>query len=144
MGARRTVGPVKRLGDTADDDRHLACLLFLSGSALPASTRTLLMAGGRPVFEIDHHEVTALAIGQRLRLSTDRSPPGRAHHVSDEQQSRQRACSTDLVSRMTVTVISPGWASSDSTFSASSTPAKSTSSSRLREALHPSGVGGFS
>lgn len=72
------------------------------------------------VLDIDGHEVHPLAINQTLEFLPEGPAARTAEHISDEKHSNQRAYSTALVSRMTVTLICPGYVSSASTFLAKS------------------------
>ena len=62
----------------------------------------------RHVLDVRDDEVDPLTINDRFELRHHRAASGRAHDVADKKKSDQRAYSTALVSRITVTLIWPG------------------------------------
>lgn len=74
--------------------------LFENRSRDPEATRC--------IFNVDGNEIDLLSVDKTLQFAPQCPAPRAAHHVTYEQQSNQRAYSTALVSRITVTLICPG------------------------------------
>lgn len=75
-------------------------------------------AGG--IFNVDGNEIDLLPVHKTFQFVPQCSTACVAEHITHEQQSNQRAYSTALVSRITVTLIWPGYVNSASTFFARS------------------------
>src|SRR4029077_9759107 len=90
------------------------------------------------VLDVHDREVDFVAVDDSRQRLVQRAPPGRAHDVADEENvhpsasSAQRAYSTERVSRITVTLIWPGYCSSASIFLATSRESHRASSSVTR------------